>query len=67
MSPSIPAVQTVVLATNARTKSEIRTLSDHETKVVAAGTAVISSADLHGAQPDASMGRGIRADRIYRK
>jgi hypothetical protein len=48
------------------TKTQIRTLSDHETKVVAAGTAVISSADLGGAQPDGGA-KGLRADRIYRK
>jgi hypothetical protein len=61
MSPTITTIQT--LAAVAPTKSEIRSLSDHETKVVAAGTAAISTADLRGAQPD----RGIQVDRIYRK
>jgi hypothetical protein len=65
VSPTIPSTADFTAAASP-TKSEIRSLSDHETKVVAAGTAVISSADLGGAQPDGGS-HGMRADRIYRK
>ena len=65
MSPSTLPIQAV--AVDASTRTEIRTLSHDETKVVAAGTAVISTDDLGGgAQPDGGS-KGIRADRVYRK
>ena len=65
MSPTILTTQ--ILAEGVSTKIEARKLSDEETRVVAAGTAVITTDDLRGgALPDGG-GRGIRADRIYRK
>ena len=64
MSPNTLSVQAI--AVDASTKTEIRTLSHDETKVVAAGTAVITTDDFSGgAQPDGN--HNIRADRIYRK
>ena len=64
MSPSILPIHAI--AVDARTKTEIRTLSNDETKVVAAGTGAISPDDFSGgAQPDGN--RNIRADRVYRK
>jgi hypothetical protein len=66
VSPTIPSTADFT-ATGSPTKSEIRTLSDAETKVVAGGTAVIASEDLGGgARPDGGA-RGINADRVYRK
>ena len=65
MSPNTLSVQAI--AVDASTKTEIRTLSHDETKVVAAGTAVITTDDFGGgAQPDAGNHQ-IRADRVYRK
>jgi hypothetical protein len=66
MPPSI-LITLDFTASASPTKSEIRTLCEAETKAVAAGTAVIASADLGGgARPDGGA-RGISADRIYRK
>jgi hypothetical protein len=65
VSPTIPSTADFT-ASESPTKTKIRTLCEAETKAVAAGTAVITSADLGGAQLD-SGARGISADRIYRK
>ena len=62
----LPTPESQNLAVAPTTKAEIRPLSELETKAVAGGGAIISSADLGSAQPDGGS-HGMRADRIYRK